>query len=540
VNTRFSALSRTFGLVASAALALACSRETTGQKATSSTLATGKGPTLEIYVMSQCPYGVQVEEALVPVRQQLGAHAFNLDIQYIGDGDASNLQSMHGPNEVKGNIAQLCAQKLDPAKGFDFITCQNKDNGMRAVHENWKACGAELKYDEAKLAACIEGDEGKTLLAESFAKAKAKGASGSPTIFLAGKAYEGGRKPRDFVKAICNEYSEGKPEACKNIPEPPVVNATVLSDSRCKECDIKPLEPRLKGILGGLVVKHVDYASDEGKSLYAELTAADKSFKYLPAVLLDANVEKDADGHGEIKRFLKPVGKYQELALGGKFDPTAEICDNKGDDDGDGKVDCADDGCTNQLVCRSEKKQTLEMYVMSQCPYGAKAMIAAHEVAQHFGKDVKFEVHFIGDGDANNLTGMHGPPEVAENIRELCAMTKYPKDHKGLAYLACRSKDYKNDNWQPCAKEAGIDEKVIQACYDNEGKELLAKDYAIAKSLGIGASPTFLGNGRREFNAIASADLQKQFCTDNPGLAGCKDVVKADPAAAAQPAAQCE
>jgi glutaredoxin len=537
VNTRFSIFKRSLGLVATAALALACSRETTGSKATSSTTVAGKGPTMEIYVMSQCPYGVQVEEALKPVKEQLG-DSFTLDVQFIGDGDASNLQSMHGPSEVKGNIAQLCAHKLDPAKSFDFIGCQNKD--MRAVHENWKACGTELKYDEAKLAACVDGDEGKALLAESFAKAKAKGASGSPTIFIAGKAYEGGRKPRDFTKALCAEFTGEKPAACKSIPEPPVVNATFFTDSRCKECDIKPLEARLKGILGGLVVKHVDYASADGKALYAELTAADKNFKFLPAVLLDPNVEKDTDGIGEIKRFLKPVGKYQELALGGKFDPTAEICDNKGDDDADGKVDCADDGCAQQLVCRSEKKQTLEMFVMSQCPYGAKAMIAAHEVANHFGKDVKFEVHFIGDGDASNLSAMHGPDEVAENIRELCAVTKFPKDHKGLAYLACRSKNYKDMNWQPCAKEVGIDEKVIAACEKGEGKELLAKSYANAKSLGIGASPTFLGNGRREFNAIAGPDLQKQFCTDNPGLAGCKDVVKVDPAAAQAPAAQCE
>src|SRR6185436_10150069 len=143
---------------------------------------------------------------------------------------------------------------------------------------------------------------------------------------------------------------------------------------------------------------------------------------------------------------------YQELQLGGKFDPTAEICDNKTDDDADGKVDCADDGCSQQLVCRSEKKQTLEMFVMSQCPYGAKAMIAAGEVAAHFGKDVKFEVHFIGDGDASSLSSMHGPAEVAEDIREICAINKFPKDHQGLKYLACRSKDYKNEAWQPCAK----------------------------------------------------------------------------------------
>src|SRR5580765_1806807 len=72
--------------------------------------AKGSAPTLEMYVMSQCPYGVQVVNAVAPVKQQLG-DAFNLKIGYIGSGTAGNFQSLHGPGEVKGDIAQLCATK---------------------------------------------------------------------------------------------------------------------------------------------------------------------------------------------------------------------------------------------------------------------------------------------------------------------------------------------------------------------------------------------------------------------------------------------
>src|SRR6185503_20716202 len=129
--------------------------------------------------------------------------------------------------------------------------------------------------DADELDSCMNGEEGQKLLAASFATAKKRGADASPTIFLEGKPYEGGRKPRDMVRAICGATKKGsEPAACKNIPTPPKVSAIFLSDSRCAECNIKPLERQLKGVLAGLEVTHVDYNTDAGKALYKELVAA--------------------------------------------------------------------------------------------------------------------------------------------------------------------------------------------------------------------------------------------------------------------------
>lgn len=517
-------------VLAGAVLAIAAPGEAKSKAATAK---------LEMFVMSQCPYGVQVENAIAPVKKQLGDR-LEVVINFIGDGDKSNLQSMHGPAEVKGDIVQLCANKISPAKTLDFIACQNKN--MREVDSNWKACAKETGINEGKLTACAEGDEGKTLLAASFEEAKKRGAQGSPTMFLNGQPYQGGRKSRDFLKAACDTFDADKPEPCKNIPVPPVVNAVFLSDTRCAKCDIRPLEPRLKSELGGLQAKHVDYMSEEGKKLFADLQKAQPDFKFLPVVLLDKSVEKDQEGYAALKNVMRPIGDWQVLQLSGQFDPTAEICDNKADDDADGKVDCDDDGCAQAMACRSAKPKTLEMFVMSQCPYGAKAMIAANDVAQHFGKDINLEVHFIGNGTESNLSSMHGQSEVDEDIRELCAATHYKKDHQFMKYLACRSKDYRNPEWKPCAKEAGLDEAVMQKCFDGDGKKLLAQDFQVAQALKIGASPTFLANGRRSFNAIEAGALQKQYCQDNADLEGCKtDVKVSDPAAAGAqvPAGSC-
>lgn len=519
-------------------VASACHKEGEGDKAGAST--SGKGgtstssikgeegaPRLEMFVMSQCPYGTQAVNAVAEVKKQLGA-AFALDIQYIGDGGPGNLRSMHGDNEVKGDLAQVCALEQAPDKALDLMVCQNKN--ARAVATNWKDCAGEVGIDADKLSSCIDGDHGQKLLAASFEVARKRGADASPTIFLDGKPYEGGRRPRDIMRAICGA-SKKSPAACKNIPTPPRVSAIFLSDTRCAECNIKPLEARLKSVLAGLEVNYVDYNSDAGKALYKELVAQGTGFKYLPAILLGPEVEKDTEGYAEVGRFLRPLGEYRELALGGKFDPTAEICTNDGvDDDGNGKADCADAACKSELACRPARPKQLDLFVMSQCPYGAKAMIATKELVDHFGSDVGLNVYFIGDTVDGELKSLHGPDEVAEDIRERCAIARYKQPKKYMGYLACRSKDYKNGDWQSCAKEAGLDPAVIQACADGEGKKLVTDSFAVAEKMQIGSSPTFIVNNNRTFNAIAAAPLQKEFCKDNPKLAGCKtEIVSAEP-----------
>lgn len=495
--------------------------------------AAAKTAVLEMFVMSQCPYGVEVVNAIAPVKKQLGA-ALDLKVNYIGDGAPGSLNSMHGPAEVTGDIAQLCAMNQDPARWLDMTLCQNKN--PREVATNWKSCAQETGMDTAALTTCVEGEQGQKLAAASFDTAKARGAQGSPTIFLDGKPYEGGRKGKDFLRAICTSLGDAGPQACKEIPAPVAVSAVFLSDSRCADCDLHQLEPRLKGELPGLNVQYMDYASPEGKALYAELQAADPTFKLLPAALLGQEVTTDAEAYATLQRFLKPQGKFQSLAIGAHFDPTAEICDNTTDDDGDGLSDCADDGCKQSMTCRPNVPGKLDLFVMSQCPYGAKAMIAMQDALGAFGDELDLDVHFIGDEQGGALTSMHGQAEVDEDIREVCTTKLYPKNNQFMKYLACRSKDYKNAEWKPCATEAGMDPAKIQACFDGEGKDLLRESFKYAASLGFGASPTFLVNNKREFNAIAAPDIQKQVCTDNPSFKGCSaTITAADPAAAGAP-----
>jgi hypothetical protein len=236
----------------------------------------------------------------------------------------------------------------------------------------------------------------------------------------------------------------------------------------------------------------------------------------LPLAVFDNTIDADKEASQALGRFLKPAGDSGKrvIALGGSWNPA-----------------CADDGgceledCSKTLQCRKEEPNSLEVFVMSECPFGVKGLDAMQEVVKNFkdaGAKFDFRVNFIGDGDAEKLTSMHGQSEVDEDIREACAIKNYPNDFKYMDYIWCRNKNIKGD-WKACTGgETGIEESVIQTCFDGEGKSLVADSFAYAKSLGIGASPTWLANGRNKFSGVDPETIKSNLCKYNK-LPGCEN-----------------
>jgi glutaredoxin len=515
-----SALALTFALFVAAAGCqdLKPSKGKGPGAASSAVVASGPKVKLEFYVMSKCPFGSQVEKSIAPVLEELGPYV-DFHLEFIADEKDGSFTSMHGESEVQGNIIQLCAVKHYPqtSQYMSFINCQNER--MRSIPKNWESCATKNGLDVAKLKACYEGEEGKQLLRDSIARKEKRGARGSPTIFLADKRYQGGRGKSDFMRAICGEIKGQKPEPCSKIPEPVEVKAIVLTDKRCKKCAHQGLEANLRSrFFPKLTVRPIDYSSEEGKSLFKKL-----ELKRLPAWLFEDNV-KQAEKYDNIKRWMAKRGEYMQLKVPATFDPTAEICDNKIDDTGNGKVDCEDDTCKQALVCRDEKKEQVDVFVMSQCPYGVRALNSMKEVLDNFKGKLKFDVHYIADekdGTETGFSALHGQPEVRENIRQLCAKKYYSRNNKYLDYIWCRNKNYRSEEWESCAK-GGISASKIEKCATgDEGKELLRDDIKIAKALDISGSPTWLANNRFKFSGIAADAIKKNVCKHNPKMANC-------------------
>jgi hypothetical protein len=479
----------------------------------------GEQVKLDFYVMSQCPYGTQVEDAIAPVLEKIGGDIdFNLHFIVTENPDGT-FKSLHGQPEVEGNIAQLCAIKYNPVKYMDMIVCQNKNAG--SIPGNWESCAQSNGLAVDKIKSCYTGDEGKDLLRASITETNKVGATGSPTIYLNDQKYAGGRQENDFLRAICNSFENDKPQACSDIPEPVKVEILLINDERCETCDVSQLIGQLKGIFPGMVVESLDYNSAKGKELFLA-----SSITHLPALLFDSTVEK-AESYANVQRYLLPAGEYTSLMIGASFDPTAEICTNNKDDTGNGKVDCDDDTCKGTMECREEIENNLQVFIMSDCPYGRKAIVALKEVVDNFDT-MDYEVHYIASETPEGFNSLHGQYEVDENIVQLCVNEHSPA--VWFDYIYCRSdKGVRGIDWKTCAGETGVNVDAVQTCFDgDEGKNLFREDIKIANSLGIGASPTWLANNKFQFSGIDAENIKTSFCQQNLELAGCENTLSSD------------
>ncbi len=316
----------------------------------------------------------------------------------------------------------------------------------------------------------------------------------------------------------------GKGPAPPKLPQKAAareITLIVLEDKRCtdRSCMTAPVIGKLQATIKGLKVVRCDWNTPKCKQTFER-----EGLKYLPAYLFDESV-KSHPAYSKIARFLHPTpkGALKALRFPAEFDPKAEICDNGKDDTGNGLVDCKDPGCKKKVICRKEIPRRLEVFVMSQCPYGTKALDSMGEVLDAFQRKIDFRVHYIAGAKGDGFKSLHGQPEVDENIRELCAIKHYPKNYKYMDYIWCRDKNIKDKNWRACTRKNGIRETVIEKCSaGEEGKTLLREDIKLAKELGFGASPTWLANNRFEFHAIPPETIKQNFCKHNQGLKGCE------------------
>lgn len=488
---------------------------------------------LSFHVMSKCPYGAQVVKGVKPALDKLG-NTVDFEINYIGNQKGDKWLPMHGEKELQGDKIAVCTKKLYPAKYMDLVFCMAES--FRKIPDNFEECAKKVKFDAAKIKKCSDGDEGQKLIVKSYKFSKTKKATGSPTIFLNGEKYKGGRTGNGFLKSICGAFKTTKPAACLSIPESPKVKLTLLSDKRCVKCNPQRLTQSLKRVFPGLESEVIDYSDPKGKKLYDEFAA--KGHKLLPFAIFDKSIEK-VEGYEKIKRFVKPAGDKVVLRVGAKFDPTKEICDNKKDDTGNGKVDCDDNDCKGQLICRKEIKNRVDLFVMSQCPYGTMALNALKEVKEVFkGDKLNININYIANETApGKFRSLHGQPEVDENIRELCAIKHFPKDH--MEYILCRNKNIRSAEWKPCAK-GKIKAAVIEKCSTGkEGIKLFSDNIKIANKLGIGASPTWIINNNKKASGVSAKDVQTNICKYNPKLKGCKTTIATPSKGKKAPKGQC-
>jgi hypothetical protein len=175
-------------------------------------------PKVELFVMSYCPFGLQMEKAYLPAWDLLKDKA-DIDVKFVS-------YAMHGLKEVEENTRQFCIQKDQPAKFSSYLKCfTGKDD--------YKSCLSQAGISEGSLTSCINSNNNNFKILDNY-NDQSKwlsgrypiypihqelndkyGVQGSPTLVINGAQVEGVNRTAEAVKqAICAAFNN-PPQECQ-------------------------------------------------------------------------------------------------------------------------------------------------------------------------------------------------------------------------------------------------------------------------------------------------------------------------------------
>ncbi len=172
-------------------------------------------PKVELFVMSYCPYGLQMEKAYLPAYELLKKKA-EMDIKFVS-------YAMHGEKEINENTRQYCIQKDQSAKFAKYLTCfTGKDD--------YAACLKEAGVSESQVNSCMAKadsqfgikanlDDKASWLSGQFplydvhaTENEKYGVQGSPTLVINGVQVEVSRSPEAVKQVICSSFNNAPSE----------------------------------------------------------------------------------------------------------------------------------------------------------------------------------------------------------------------------------------------------------------------------------------------------------------------------------------
>ncbi|MBN1923686.1 MAG: hypothetical protein JW791_02910 [Nanoarchaeota archaeon] len=293
------------------------------------------------------------------------------------------------------------------------------------------------------------------------------------------------------------------------------VTLYVLNDASCTLCDASWIEPRVKLDFSDVSVNYVDVSSTQGQSFLNSL-----SINSLPAAFFASDIEEAGNYSMYVEyNWMVPVGNYYLLNIQGVKD----------------------------LTRTPTATPTVDLFVMSECPYGVPAQQAMID-AKNTIPDFDLNIHFIGNvytqtewdalssdyqsyyqnygmceqrSNGKYYCSLHGPEEVDNDIAQLCAMNYY---ENWTDFITAHINN--NFNLTLASQEAGYDVSLMQNCVDSEtGWDLYEADIAVAEERGVGASPTYIfDNVITGSSGIMTNGPAGLLCTLHPSLSGCENV----------------
>lgn len=173
-------------------------------------------PVVELFVMSYCPYGTQIEKGILPVIEALGSK-IDFQLKFCN-------YAMHGEKELKENLIQYCIQKEQGPKFNTYLKCflDSSDSA---------ACLTTTGIDQKAAESCVAKTDSQFKVMENFTSntnfqgsypsfdvEKADNAKysvgGSPTLIINGEDIQSNRDSASLLATICSAFNE-QPDECK-------------------------------------------------------------------------------------------------------------------------------------------------------------------------------------------------------------------------------------------------------------------------------------------------------------------------------------
>ena len=87
-------------------------------------------PLLQTFVVSKCPFGLQMQRILSEIVKNIPSLANNIEVRYIGSIQNGKITSMHGEKEAEENLRQICIREEQHNKYWSYIACHIKNGDV--------------------------------------------------------------------------------------------------------------------------------------------------------------------------------------------------------------------------------------------------------------------------------------------------------------------------------------------------------------------------------------------------------------------------
>ena len=180
---------------------------------------------VQLFVMSDCPYGRTAENSIIKTLKALKGYV-DFELRFVVSMRGDSLSSLHGQKEIDKNAVQVCVGEVAPDKQLDFVVEWNRD-----PKQAWQPIASKMKLNAAEIQDCIDSGYAMDILFGDAELCDKLGVRSSPTLLIDGEKYNGKRSSKHFFEAFCKALGkkDKKPKVCDSPPD-----YLSYSDSRAK------------------------------------------------------------------------------------------------------------------------------------------------------------------------------------------------------------------------------------------------------------------------------------------------------------------